>query len=262
MACVFPPNYQDAPPVEPVDNNPDKLQDFWEWLVENRTQVVLAIVIALGAGMIYYVGKIKDIKAEEAGAGELHAVLSPNLELAGTADELADSEKFQAVVADNPETASAVNAAYMNASALFKERDYAEAEKAFQVFYSAYTTHTLTPGALFGIAASRHAQGGDAKSVQGAYQEVITQHPSSPESNQARVALARALLETDRDQAKKLIEALPKEDDQFVLAGFWATEAARLESLLKSPSSKPEGTGEEPEEKPVAPNPGLPAPGK
>ena len=62
-------DYQHQPPVEPAETHPDRLIDFWEWLVENRTQVVLAIIIAIGAVLIVYTQRLNSQMAEEA-AGE------------------------------------------------------------------------------------------------------------------------------------------------------------------------------------------------
>ena len=241
--------------MEPVDTNPDKLQDFWEWLVEYRNQVVLAILIALGGGMIWYVGKVKKQTSEEAAAGELHAVLSPSLDLAGTTDTQSDSEKLQGVVGANPDTAAAVNAAYLKASALFKERDYAGAEQAFQTFYATHGTHTLAAGALFGKAASMHAQSKPVNDLQSAYKAVVSQFPTSAEADQARVALARMLESTDAAKAREYIDDVTKVDENFVLGGFWATEAERLDKAL------PGKSGAEPEKQPEpTPDPGLQAP--
>ena len=44
-----------------------------EWLLANRTQVVLIIIIALGIGMIVYVKKVNAVMAEETAAEDLLA---------------------------------------------------------------------------------------------------------------------------------------------------------------------------------------------
>ena len=61
--------------MEPLDKNTeeDQLTLFMEWLLANRTQVVLIIIIALGIGMIVYVKKVNAVMAEETAAEDLLA---------------------------------------------------------------------------------------------------------------------------------------------------------------------------------------------
>ena len=91
MACVFHRGSHDALPVEPAETHPDKLVDFWEWLVENRTQVSLAIIAALGIGMIAYVKKVSRLQDEEAAAEEFLAASNPDFEIEGVTSNLTGS---------------------------------------------------------------------------------------------------------------------------------------------------------------------------
>jgi tetratricopeptide (TPR) repeat protein len=226
VACVFHKDSHDAPPVEPAETHPDKLVDFWEWLVEHRTQVSLAIIAALGIGMIVYVKKVGKIQDEELAAAEFDAAIR----LGGS------STNLQRVVDDNPGTATAINASFLAASSLFDERAYDKAAMAFEKFYSSNPASALAPAALFGAAASWDA----ASQVEGAikgYKNVVSQYRNSPEATQSRVALAKLYLAKstpDTAEAKKLLDKVVADGQSDFISGFWEGEAQRLYDSLES----------------------------
>ena len=222
--------------VEPAETHPDKLVDFWEWLVENRRQVSLVIIAALGVGMFVYVKKVQSIQDEESAADELLAVSSPDFEIEGVSSSLTTSANFQKVADDNPGTDAAINSSYLAASALFDEGAYDKAIVSFEKFYSLNPSHTLASAALFGAAASRDA----ARQAEGAikgYQNVISQFPNGPEATQSRVALAKLYLAKttpDTAEAKKLLDKVVKHGQSGFIARFWGDEAKRLYDSLES----------------------------
>ena len=262
VACVFHRGSHDAPPVEPAETHPDKLVDFWEWLVEHRTQVSLAIIAALGIGMIVYVKKVGKIQDEEAAAEEFLAASSPDFEIEGGTTNLTTSARFQKVADDNPGTAAAINASFLAASSLFDERAYDKAAMAFEKFYSSNQASALAPAAWFGAAASWDAASQAEGAIKG-YQKVVSQFPNSPEATQSRVALAKLYLAKstpDTAEAKKLLDKVAKDvkagtcawclekvkigarvckhcgrdpNEDSMISGFWHREATRLSDSLK-----------------------------
>jgi tetratricopeptide (TPR) repeat protein len=222
--------------VEPTETHPDKLVDFWEWLVENRSQVSFVIIAALGIGMIVYVKKVQQIQDEESAADELLAASNPDFEIEGGNTNLTTSARFQKVADDNPGTAAAINASFLAASSLFDERAYDKAAMAFEKFHSSNPASALAPAALFGAAASWDA----ASQVEGAikgYKNVVSQYRNSPEATQSRVALAKLYLAKstpDTAEAKKLLDKVVADGQSDFISGFWEGEAQRLYDSLES----------------------------
>ena len=228
--------------MEHEDTHPDKLQDFWDWLVENRTQVILATVIALGTGMIWYVNKVSAAQDEEKAAEEMLAASSEGFELKDGNPNQKKSARLQQVAADNPGTAAAVNAAFLAASELFEEREYTKAASSFEKFLADNKDSPLAAAARFGAAASFEA--GQGKPVADAlpkYELVVSQFPGSSEAMQARVAMAKIHLAQTPPAKEKAKELLAKATEQQAgfIPGFWLREATRLAESLK-PEPKPE----------------------
>jgi tetratricopeptide (TPR) repeat protein len=221
--------------VEPAETHPDKLVDFWEWLVEHRTQVSLAIIAALGIGMIVYVKKVGKIQDEELAAAEFLAASSPDFEIEGGTTTLTASARLQKVADDNPGTAAAINASFLAAGSLFDERAYDKAMTAFEGFYSSNPSSALASAALFGAAASRDAARQSEGAIKG-YQSVISHFPNSPEAMQSRVALAKLYLAKatpDTANAKALLDQVANDGQTGFIPGFWGSEARRLSDGLK-----------------------------
>ena len=251
-------NSHDAPPVEPAETHPDKLVDFWEWLVENRTHVSLVIIAALGVGMIMYVKKVRRVQNEELASQDFLVATNPDFIIEAVDTSLTASERLIRVANDNPGTAAAINARFLAASSLFDEGAYVKAEKAFDKFYTSNPSSPLTPAARFGKAASLDAASqakGPIKSDQlfsteeaiKGYKNVISLFPGSPEAMQSRVAVAKLYLAKappNTAEARKLLEEVTQAGPRFIPA-FWESEARRLSGSL--------GPKDEVKEKPIKP---------
>ena len=234
--------------MEPVDTHPDKLQEFWEWLVEYRTQVFLAVIIALGVGTIFYVKKVGNKTDEENASAELHTVWDPYSELEGIDPKAAKSEQFNSVLTNNPGTKAAAHAQYLRACALFEERSYKEAALAFAAYHKANTdpANPLVAAAKFGEAASHDADNNAAGAIP-IYTSIISAHADTAEAARAQVALAKLHLRANppaKDKALEAITAVTGEDGKSVTPalgerGFWRSEAIRLAKELQ-----PAGSGE------------------
>ncbi len=244
--------------MEPAETHPDKLVDFWEWLVENRTHVSLIIIAALGVGMIMYVKKVRRVQDEELASQDFLVATNPNFFIEGVDTSLPASERLLRVANDNPGTAAAVNASFLAASSLFDEGAYVKAEKAFEKFYTSNPSSPLTPAARFGKAASLDAASqakglvkadqlsSTEEAIKG-YKNVISLFPGSPEAMQSRVAVAKLYLAKappNKAEARKLLEEVTKAGPRFIPA-FWESEARRLSGSLES--------GDEVKEKPSQP---------
>ena len=105
-----------------------------EWLLANRTQVVLIIIIALGIGMIVYVKNVNAVMAEETAAEDLLAATSGDFQVAGVNPNQSPSGRLNSVAQNHKGTQAADIAGFLAASALFDERKYEEAAKAFEAF--------------------------------------------------------------------------------------------------------------------------------
>lgn len=237
VACVFPRNFHDAPPVEPLDKNSeeDQLTLFMEWLLANRTQVVLIIIIALGIGMIVYVKKVNAVLAEETAAEDLLAASTGDSQVTFQADSVNPdqslSDRLNSVVQNHKGTQAADIAGFLAASALYDERKYAEAAKAFEAFQGTEAGRgKLAAAVQFGLAAALDASG-DTDRAKEHYKKVKNEHDKTAEAIQARVALAKLILaqaEPDKAAAKELLVEASQESQAGRIPGFWGSEAERL----------------------------------
>lgn len=252
MACVFSRNYQDAPPVEPLDKNTedDQLTLFMEWLLENRNHVAFIVIVSLGVGMMYYVKKVNAVAAEEEAAEDLLAAMTGDFQVAAVDQTKPPSERLQAVASNHSGTHAADNAGFLAASALFDERKYTESAKAFKVFQTTVTGGSpLAAAAAFGLAASLDASG-DQVAAKAEYERVTNQHANAPEATQARVALAKIILaesNPDKAKAKELLLAAAQESQAGRIPGFWGREAERLLAPLNMATPKESSNEEKPE---------------
>ena len=218
--------------MEPLENTTeeDKLTLFMEWLLANRLQVGLAIVIALGAGAILYQKKVDTVEKEETAAEDLLAAIYPEFEVDTVDPTKAVSERLHQVAQDYQGTKAANNAVFLKASALYEEGKFTEAKVAFSSYLNLAGAGPLAAAAQFGLAASEDAVGEKAK-AEGSYKVVIARYGSAPEAVQARVALAKILLAKSKpeiEQAKDLLLAASKESQESRIPGFWGREAERM----------------------------------
>ena len=220
-----------------------------EWLLANRTQVVLIIIIALGIGMIVYVKKVNAVMAEETAAEDLLAATTDDFQVAGVNPNQSSSERLKSVAQNHKGTQAADIAGFLAASALYNERKYGEAAKAFEAFQGTEAGRgPLAAAVQFGWAAALDASG-DTEGATERYQKVVDEHGKTEEATQARVALAKLILaqaEPDKAAAKDLLLAASQESQAGRIPGFWGSEAERLLAPLNvvAPES-PEAPKEE-----------------
>lgn len=237
MACVFPQDFHDSPPVEPLENTTeeDKLTLFVEWLLTNRLQVGIAIVIALAVGMILYQKKVAAVEKEETAAEDLLAAIYPEFEVDTVDPTKVVSERLHQVAQDYPGTKAANNAVFLEASALYEEGKFTEAKVAFSSYLKLAGAGPLAAAAQFGLAASEESVGEKDK-AEASYKVVIARYESATEAMQARVALAKILLSKsspDVARAKDLLLAASQESQAGRIPGFWGREAERLLAPLQ-----------------------------
>ena len=218
--------------MEPLENTTeeDKLTLFMEWLLANRLQVGLAIVIALGAGAILYQKKVDTVEKEETAAEDLWGAISPDVQVVGMKTNQAVAVLLNEVAKNHPGTKAANNAAFLKASALYEEGKFTEAKVAFSSYLNLAGAGPLAASAQFGLAASEEAVG-EKEKAESSYKVVIARYGSAPEAMQARVALAKILLAKSKpeiEQAKDLLLAASKESQESRIPGFWGREAERM----------------------------------
>ncbi len=181
--------------MEPLENTTeeDKLTLFMEWLLANRLQVGLAIVIALGAGAILYQKKVDTVEKEETAAEDLLAAIYPEFEVDTVDPTKAVSERLHQVAQDYQGTKAANNAVFLKASALYEEGKFTEAKVAFSSYLNLAGAGPLAAAAQFGLAASEEAVG-EKEKAESSYKAVIDRYTSAPEAMQARVAFGQDII--------------------------------------------------------------------
>ena len=212
--------------MEPAETHPDRLIDFWEWLVENRRQVILAIFIAVGAVLIVYTQRLNSQMAEEAASEDVLAAMDPDqFSTDKVNSESTKSERFAEVVANHPDTAGASNARFLQASALFDEGKFTEAEAVFSAYASENPLSPLVAAAALGQASCKASLNVNDPGAAAAYEAVRSQHVGTAEAVQATLALGRMAM------AKKNV---PKARNLFTevstnrVSQIWASSASDL----------------------------------
>ena len=234
--------------MEPLENTTeeDKLTLFMEWLLANRLQVGLAIVIALGAGAILYQKKVDTVEKEETAAEDLLAAIYPEFEVDTVDPTKPASERLHQVAKDYPGTKAANNAVFLQASALYEEGRFTEATAAFKAYLNLAGSRLLAAAAQFGLAASEDAVGEKDKAER-SYGVVISRYESSTEAMQARVALAKLILaqpNPDTVKAKELLLAAAQESQSGGIPGFWGRESERMLASLQGQAETKAGLTE------------------
>ncbi|MBC8324258.1 MAG: tetratricopeptide repeat protein [Verrucomicrobia subdivision 3 bacterium] len=211
--------------MESTETHPDRLIDFWEWLVENRMQVILAIIIAIGAVLIVYTQRVNAKLAEEESGEDVLAAMDLRFSTDEVNPFVTASERFGNVAVNHPGTAGASNAKFLQASALFDEGKFKEADAAFAGYVSENPRSPLLPAAALGQAACK-ASLVDSGAV-AAYENVRNQYPGTSEAVQATLALGRMALEAkDAPKARELLTSVSTNRVSL----FWGTIA---DDLLK-----------------------------
>jgi len=209
--------------VEPAETHPDRLIDFWEWLVENRTQVVLAIIIAVGAVLIVHTKRLNTQLAEEEAGEDVLAAMDSRFFTDEVNPNATASERFAKVVLNHPGTAGASNAKFLQASALFDERKFTEADAAFAAYASENPLSPLLAAAALGQAACKGSLNDDGAAA--AYEAVRNQHADTSEAVQATLALGRmAMAAKDTSKAREFFTEVSTNR----VSPFWASIASDL----------------------------------
>ena len=210
--------------MEPAETHPDRLIDFWEWLVENRRQVILAIFISVGAVLIVYTQRLNSQMAEEAASEDVLAAMDPDqFSTDKVNSESTKSERFAEVVANHPDTAGARNAKFLQASALFDEGEFKKADDVFAVYISENPLSPLRAAAASGQAACKASLNNP--SAEEAYEAIRDQYADTSEAVQATFALGRlAKAAKDTAKAKKLFTDVSENK----ISPFWASLANEL----------------------------------
>ncbi len=209
--------------MEPAETHPDRLIDFWEWLVENRRQVVLAIFIAVGAVLIVYTQRLNSEMAEEAASEDVLAVIDERFSTEKVDSESPVSERFAKVVVSHPDTAGASNAKFLQASALFDEGKFTEADAVFSAYASENPQSPLRSAAALGQAACKASL--NDPGAASAYETVRNQHAGTAEAVQATLALGRmAMAKKNVSKARKLFTEVSTNR----VSQIWASSASDL----------------------------------
>ncbi len=209
--------------MESTETHPDRLIDFWEWLVENRTQVILAIIIAIGAVLIVYTQRINAQLAEEASGEDVLAAMDQRFSTDEVNPNASASDRFAKVVMNHPDTAGASNAKFLQASALFDEGKFKEADAIFSVYALENPLSPLLPAAALGQAACKASLNDSGAAA--AYEAVRSQHADTPEAVQATLALGRmAMAAKDAPKARELFTAVSTNR----VSQLWANIASDL----------------------------------
>ena len=235
-----------------------------EWLLANRLQVGLGVVIALGIGAYLALQKTEALAKEEEAAEEMWGVIFPDVEVAGMSTNQPMVVQLDNISKKHTGTKAAANAQFLAASEFFDQGKYTEAVAAFTLYIGITTGGPLAAAAQFGLAASQDALGQKEKAQKG-YEQIITQHVNAPEALQARVALAKLLLANSTpegtDKARALLLAASQESQSARIPNFWGQEAQRMLAPLQAEGEEGDSSEKErsqkAEEKKPAPKKGA-----
>jgi TolA-binding protein len=209
--------------VEPAETHPDRLIDFWEWLVENRRQVILAIFIAVGVVLIVYIKRQNTQLAEEAAGEDVLAVIDSRFSKEEVDPKSSVSERFAKVVVNHPDTAGASNAKFLQASALFDEGKFEKADAEFAVYISENPLSPLRTAAALGQAACKVSL--NDPGAEAAYEAIRNQYADTSEAVQATLALGRmAMAAKDVSKARELFTEVSTNR----VSQIWASSASDL----------------------------------
>ncbi len=209
--------------MEPAETHPDRLIDFWEWLVENRRQVILAIFIAVGVVLIVYIKRQNTQLAEEAAGEDVLAAMDNRFSTEEVDPNSLVSERFAKVVVNHPDTDGARNARFLQASALFDEGEFKKANDVFSVYISENPLSPLRAAAALGQAACKASL--NDPDAEAAYEAIRNQYADTSEAVQATLALGRmAMAAKDASKARELFTEVSTNR----VSRIWASSASDL----------------------------------
>ena len=193
--------------------------------MENRTQVVLAIIIAIGAVLIVYTQRLNSQMEVEAASEDVLAAMDPRRFSTDQVNpKSTSSERFAEVVANHPDTAGARNAKFLQASALFDEGGFKKADTVFADYISENPLSPLRAAAALGQAACKASLNNDS-GAEAAYEAIRNQYADTSQAVQATLALGRlAMAAKDTAKAKELFTVVSTNKS----SPFWASEANKL----------------------------------
>ena len=126
-------------------------------------------------------------------------------------------------MANNPDTAGARNAKFLQASALFDEGKYREADAEFEVYIAGNPKSPLRAAAALGQAACKASL--EEPDAESAYEAIRNHYTGTPEAVQATLALGRLKMAAkDATKAKELFTVVSTNR----ISQFWASEANKL----------------------------------
>ena len=240
--------------MEPLENTTeeDKLTLFVEWLLANRLQVGLGVVIALVIGAYLALQKTEALAKEEEAAEDMWVAIFPDVEGVGMATNQSVVVQLNKIAKKHSGTKAASNAQFLAASEFFDQGKYTEAAAAFTLYLGMTSGGPLAAAAQFGLAASQDALGQKEKAQKG-YEQIITQHVNTPEALQARVAWAKLLLVNSTpegtDKARALLLAASQESQSARIPGFWGREAQRMLAPLQTEGEEGDNSEKEKSQK-------------
>ena len=209
--------------MEPAETHPDRLIDFWEWLVENRRQVVLAIFVVFAVVVGVYINRQSEQLAEEEAGEDVLAVIDNRFSTEEVDSKSQASERFAKIMVNHPDTAAASNAKFLQASALFDEGKFTEAEAVFSAYASENPESPLRAAAALGQAACKASL--DDPDAESAYEAIRNRYTGTPEAVQATLALGRLKMAANNTtKAKELFTVVSTNR----ISQFWAFEANKL----------------------------------
>ena len=209
--------------MEPAETHPDRLIDFWEWLVENRRQVVLAIFVVFAVVVGVYINRQSEQLAEEEAGEDVLAVIDNRFSTEEVDSKSQASERFAKIMVNHPDTAAASNAKFLQASALFDEGKFTEAEAVFSAYASENPESSLRAAAALGQAACKASL--EEPDAESAYEAIRNHYTGTPEAVQATLALGRLKMTAkDTAKAKELFTVVSTNR----ISQFWASEANKL----------------------------------
>ena len=209
--------------MEPAETHPDRLIDFWEWLVENRRQVVLAIFVVFAVVVGVYINRQSEQLAEEEAGEDVLAVIDNRFSTEEVDSKSQASERFAKIMVNHPDTAAASNAKFLQASALFDEGKFTEAEAVFSAYASENPESPLRAAAALGQAACKASL--DDPDAESKYEAIRNLYTGTPEAVQATLALGRLKMAAkNTTKAKELFTVVSTNR----ISRFWASEANKL----------------------------------
>lgn len=198
------------------------------WLETHKQHLIYAGTGALAVWLAAFTYNHVRVGQEASANAALAALNKPADRTGKQAQPLAAD--YLKVAEQHAGTKAADRALLFGADRLFSEGKFAEAKAHFEKYLASNSTGSAAPTALLGVAACQDALGEADKSIT-TYQQVISQHGTTPEAHPARLALG--LLHEQKkqpDQALRLYDEVLRAKPVSV----WRMEAEmRREQLVR-----------------------------